>query len=129
MSLFSPRMRFITACILLQAVLLAVLAFNTHRIWAEMVQQENERHIQALSRLLQTSFMPSMVAGNRVRSADLLDSLQATEGIDYLVLLDAHHQVIAARGWDISKKLPADDLSTSAAESIGRLVQRLLRSD
>lgn len=119
---FSPRTRFIVASIALQVALLAALAFNTHRIWTEMVQQENELHVQALSRLLKSSFMPAMVAGNRVKAADLLDSLQAADGIDYLVLLDAHQQVIAARGWDISKKIPQTDLSSGSATTIGRVV-------
>ncbi|WP_051534838.1 EAL domain-containing protein [Deefgea rivuli] len=119
---FSPRSRFIAISVALQVLLLAALAFNAHRIWAEMAQQETELHVQALSRLLKSSFMPAMVAGNRVKAADLLDSLQAADGIDYLVLLDAHQQVIAARGWDVSKKLPPSDVSFESAMAAGRVM-------
>ncbi|MGL4996281.1 MAG: EAL domain-containing protein [Deefgea sp.] len=119
---FSPRTRFIAAFIALQIVLLAVLAFNTHRIWSEMVRQENELQVHALSRLLKSSFIPSMAAGNRVKAADLLNSLQAADGIDYLVLLDADHRVIAARGWDVSKKMPVIDPDQRVDPVNGRLV-------
>ncbi|QZA77156.1 EAL domain-containing protein [Deefgea tanakiae] len=126
---FSPRTRFIAAFSVLQVILLAVLVFNTQRIWSEMVQQENEQHVQSLSRLLKSSFIPSMVAGNRVKAADLLDSLQAADGIEYLVLIDANQRVIAARGWDVSKPMPVIESGMSIAPISGRLIHARLGLD
>ncbi len=124
MRLFSSslRTRFIVAFIALQFVLLTILAFNTHRIWSEMVRQENEQQVQAISRLLKSSFLPAMAAGNRVKAADLLDNLQAAEGIDYLVLFDANQRVIAARGWDTSIKMPAIESGSATGILSAQLV-------
>ena len=116
---FSPRTRFIGALIALQVVLLAILALNTHRIWSEMVRQENEQQVHAISRLLKSSFTPSMATGNRVKAADLLDSLQTADGMDYLVLLDTSQQVIAARGWDVSRKMPTIEPGSMSTPVVG----------
>jgi len=126
---FSPRTRFIVAFCVLQIVLFVVLVVNTQRIWSEIVQQENEQHVQSLSRLLKTAFIPSMVAGNRVKAADLLDSLQTADGIEYLVLLDANHRVIAARGWDVSKPMPVIEPGMLMAPKAGRLMHARLSLD
>ncbi|QKJ66006.1 EAL domain-containing protein [Deefgea piscis] len=107
LSSLSLRSRFILACIAVQALLLLALLCNTHRIWSEMAQEQEAAHVQALSSLLNAVFLPSMIEGDRVKAAEILNHLQLADEIDYLVLLDEQQQMIAARGWDISKKLPA----------------------
>lgn len=106
LSSLSLRSRFILACIVVQALLLLALLCNTHRIWSEMAQQQEAAHIQALSSLLNAVFLPSMIEGDRVKAAEVLNHLQLADEIDYLVLLDEQQQMIAARGWDIAEKLP-----------------------
>lgn len=131
MSLFSlsPRARFITALCVLQFIVFVALILNTQRIWTEITAQEQELQVQSLSRLLKTSFIPSMAAGNRVKAADLLDSLQTSDGIEYLVLFDANQRVIAARGWDVSKPMPVIEPGAVMAQPSGRLIHARLNLD
>ncbi|QLG88789.1 EAL domain-containing protein [Chitinibacter bivalviorum] len=102
----SLRARLIAASILVQCVLLAVLFINTSRIWTDMVQHATEVRIQELSRLLSAAFTTPLATGDLAKAGDLLDGIRSTDGIDYLVLLDEKQQIIAARGWDVSQKLP-----------------------
>ena len=103
----SLRARLILASILLQCTILAVLLFNTSKIWSEMATHATEVRVQELSRLLNAAFATPLSTGNLAQAADLLEGIRTPEGIDYLVLLDNKKQIIAARGWDIAQPLPA----------------------
>lgn len=103
----SLRARLIVAGILVQCVVLAFLLFNTSRIWNDMVAHNTDVRVNELSQLLQAALATPIANGDMAHTSDLLDALRGPEGIDYLVLLDKHHHITAARGWDVSQPLPA----------------------
>ncbi|UXY15140.1 EAL domain-containing protein [Chitiniphilus purpureus] len=102
----SLRTRLIVASILVQCTILAFLLFNTSRIWSEATAETTAVRVQELSRLLNAAFSGPLFNNDFSRAADLIDTIRAPEGIDYLVLLDAQRNVVAARGWDITHPLP-----------------------
>lgn len=102
----SIRARLILASLLVQVMILAVLLFNTSRVWRDMSYESTLGRVQELSRLLNATFSGPLAAGDKGKAADLLDGIRTPEGIDYLVLLDAHGRIVAARGWDMSQALP-----------------------
>lgn len=105
----SLRARLIVASVLVQCAVLAVLLFNTARVWNDVVLRTTEVRIAELSRLLNAAFATSLSMNDYTRAADLLDGIRAPEGIDYLVLLDPRGKIINARGWDIARPLPEAD--------------------
>lgn len=105
----SLRTRFIVASILVQCTVLAVLLFNTHRIWNDMVLRDARERSIELARLLNVAFAAPLAAGDIEKTADLFDGIRTPEGIDYLVLLDETGRIIATRGWDVSRPLPPVD--------------------
>lgn len=100
------RTRLILACVLLQCALLGVSLFSANRIWNETLAQATETRVAELSRLFNMVFAVPLAAGDLARAADLLDAVREPEGIPYLVLLDPQGNIVAARGWDISRPLP-----------------------
>ncbi|GAA5784206.1 hypothetical protein GCM10007860_16860 [Chitiniphilus shinanonensis] len=106
-ALGSLRARLIIASVLVQCTILAFLLFNTSRIWSEATSETTAVRVQELARLLNAAFAGPLSNNDFARATDLIDSIRAPEGIDYLVLLDAQKHVIGARGWDIAQPLPA----------------------
>lgn len=105
----SWRARLILASLLIQGLMLATLLVNTARIWDETARNATEVRISELSRILNITFAPPLANGDIAQAADLLESIRAPEGIDYLVLIDNKGRVLAARGWDLAQSLPPID--------------------
>ncbi|WP_187360071.1 EAL domain-containing protein [Chitinolyticbacter meiyuanensis] len=103
----SLRTRLIVASVLVQCTILAFLLFNTSRIWSETTALSTASRVEELGRLLNAALSGPLANNDFAKAAELIDTLRAPEGIDYLVLYDNRRNVVASRGWDIAQTLPS----------------------
>ncbi|WP_432723804.1 EAL domain-containing protein [Jeongeupia wiesaeckerbachi] len=105
----SLRGRLLTACAVIQLVVLVMVMANTSRIWHDTVRQALGVRINALSQLFNAT-LAQPLARNAADAVQVIDSLQSVDGIRYLVLRRPDGTVIAARGWPAGTPLPEVDV-------------------
>lgn len=105
----SLRSRLILAILLIQSAMLALILWSGEEVVQKNLMEriENRRWEQAI--LLEAALATPMAQADYGAVADVLWAAQASEGIDYLVMLDLDDKIIAAANWDHAQPLPPLD--------------------
>lgn len=102
----SLRARLVLACVLVEAVMLALLVVNNlGEVRKRQVQQATLRAAELLT-LFNASLGPPMAQRDYAALQDVLQLSQSEDSIEYLVLQDNAGKVIASVGWDAGRPLP-----------------------
>ena len=119
----SLRARLVLACVLVEAVMLALLVVNNlGEVRKRQVQQTTLRAAELLT-LFNASLGPPMAQRDYAALQDVLQLSQREGSIEYLVLHDNAGKVIASVGWEAGRPLPRADPADAPAWAEGR--QRL----
>ncbi|BCL76370.1 hypothetical protein JHS3_21060 [Jeongeupia sp. HS-3] len=102
------RGRLLTACVLVQLLVLALVLVNTSRVWHDAARQALGTRVAALSQLFAATLAVPLQT-NPAGTGLLLDTLLSVESIDYLVLTNARGEVVATKGWPLGQALPPPD--------------------
>ena len=118
----SLRGRLILATLLIQPLMLALILWSGEEVVQKNLMEriENRRWEQAI--LLEAALATPMAQADYGAVADVLWAAQASEGIDYLVMLDLQGKILAAANWDHTLALPPvdTDLATVLASRKAR---------
>ena len=105
----SIRGRMLLAAILIEATMLTLLVANSMRLLTSVMTEQAAQHAAQMTPVLKAALVAPLAQQDSATVKAILDECCATEGIDYLAVLDARGKEVALSGWDPARPLPAAD--------------------
>ncbi|MEK6750294.1 MAG: EAL domain-containing protein [Pseudomonadota bacterium] len=96
---YSLRVKLILAAVLVEVVMLTLLVGNSVRLMQSSLTELLETRLGELNKLLSASLATPLVQRDYSTTQEILNSLRAQEGIEYLVLDNATGEHVASSGW------------------------------
>ncbi|MDH4274979.1 MAG: EAL domain-containing protein [Gammaproteobacteria bacterium] len=111
---YSLRVKLILAAVLVEVVMLTLLVGNSVRLMHSSLTELLDTRLGELNKLLSVSLATPLVQRDFATTQEILNSLRAQEGIEYLVLDNASGEHVASSGWSaIPKEHDDPDLLSS----------------
>src|SRR5574343_1778168 len=79
------------------------------RLARDNMGQQAQQHAEQIAPVLRAALVAPMAQFDYATVQAILDESKATEGIDYIAVLDRRGNVAAISGWPIERPLPAPD--------------------
>lgn len=114
----SLRWRMIIGSVLVEAVMLSLLVFNSMRLIERSLTEQFELRLKEVSVLLNAAVGPSMAAQDYAPVHDIFAATRREQGISYLVAWDSRERPVAINGWPDAGTLPAP--TSDLAEALRR---------
>jgi len=110
MKLISPRYSFRSRLLLLaigvELVMLTLLVANSIRLQHEAMSDQTRWQVQQMMPVLNAALMAPLAQRDFATIQAILDESRATEGIEYVVVVDRNNHTVASSGWKNGEKLP-----------------------
>lgn len=113
---FSTRL--ILGVILIEAVMLSALVWNSVRLISSSHEAQLLKNIEAQTRLLAASLQPGLASNDRALLSDALTLLEGNPGIRYVTVTDREGRPMARLG-NPPEKLPEPDTRFASAQRDG----------
>lgn len=111
----SLRGRLILATLLIQPLILGLILWSGEGVVQKSLMERIESRRWEQSILLEAALATPMAQGDYGAVSDVLWAAQASEGIDYLVMVDRQGKRLVSANWDHALPLPTLDANLSSA--------------
>ena len=105
----SLRGRLILATLLIQPLMLGLILWSGEEVVQKNLMERIENRRWEQSILLEAALATPMAQADYGAVSDVLWAAQASEGIDYLVMLDLQGRMLVGANWDSTQALPPPD--------------------
>lgn len=105
----SIRGRMLLAAIVIEATMLTLLVANSLRLLSQEMTEQASSHAAQMTPVLQAALIAPLAQRDFSTVKAILDECSATQGIDYLAVMDSGGKLVAVSGWDMAKPLPPAD--------------------
>ncbi len=103
----SLRVKLLLASLLIQAVMLFVLVYNSVRIIETQLAQQAEVRMRSVELAYKTAVVVPLVARDYSTLRDILEGWLSAEDIVYLAVTDQRGRTLVSVGWPADRPLPA----------------------
>ena len=107
----SLRTRLLLACVLVQAMMLALLIVNGISIMDAKLAERTRIHLEEEKQLLSAALVMPLASGQYQALSEIIGRVRRDDGIVYLVVLDRGGKVVASAGRAAAAPLPAVEAS------------------
>lgn len=121
----SLRWRMIIGSVLVEAVMLSLLVYNSMRLIEHSLTEQVELRLREVSVLLSAAVGPSMAAQDYGPVHDVFAATRREQGISYLVAWDTEGRRVAINGWPDESTLPAPTTDLAEALRLERIDERV----
>jgi len=103
----SVRARFLLAAVVVEAVMLTLLVTNSLRLMNEYLVEQVEQQARQITPILSAATVAPLAQRDYATVQSVLDESLSKKGVQYLVVVDAQNNRVAASGWPADKELPS----------------------
>ena len=121
----SVRARLLLAAIVVEALMLSLLVFNSLRLMNDYLVEQVELHSRQIVPILTAATVAPLGQRDYATVQSVLDESLTQKGVQYLVVVDPQGNRVASSGWPKDQALPEADTDFNVARSTGRPVYHL----
>ncbi len=118
----SVRARLLLAAILVEAVMLTLLVFNSLRLMHDYMAQQVEQHASQITPILTAATVAPMAQSDYATVQSVVNESMSQNGVRYLVVADTQGNRVASGGWPQDQALPEPDKNFTLASELGKSV-------
>jgi signal transduction histidine kinase len=107
----SVRGRLLLAAVAVEATMLTLLVANSLRLLSGHMTEQAAQHAAQMAPVLNAALVAPLAQRDFATLQAILEESRASQGIDYISVLDANGKVAAQSGWPKDKPLPIPDRS------------------
>jgi signal transduction histidine kinase/CheY-like chemotaxis protein len=105
----SVRGRLLLAAVLVEAVMLTLLVFNSLRLMNDYLIEQVQQHSRQIAPVLAAATVAPLAQRDYATVQSVLDESLSQKGVQYLVVEDAQGNRVASAGWPADRSLPVQD--------------------
>jgi len=117
-ALRSVRGRLLAAAVVVEAVMLTLLVSNSLRLTNKYMVEQVEVHARQIVPILTAATIAPLTQRDYATVQSVLDESLSQKGVQYLVVMDAQGNRVAASGWPSDKPLPPADSVINLASKL-----------
>jgi signal transduction histidine kinase/ActR/RegA family two-component response regulator len=121
------RARFLLAAVLVEAVMLTLLVFNSLRLMHDFMTEQVEQQARQITPILVAATVAPLAQSDYATVQSVVNESLSKNGVLYLVVVDTHGQRVASGGWPTSIALPAPDENFELARDRGKATYHVQR--
>ncbi|WP_336899887.1 response regulator [Rhodoferax sp.] len=118
----SVRGRLLLAAVLVEAVMLTLMVFNSLRLMHEYMVEQVAQHSRQITPILIAATVAPLAQRDYATVQSVVNESISQKGVLYLVVDDALGNSVASSGWPQGKTLPAPDKTLELARLLGNPV-------
>ena len=103
------RGRLLLLALFVEACMLVLMIANSLRLLHHFMGEQAQSHSEQIAPVLNAALVAPLAQYDYATVQAVLDESVATQGIDYLIVLDNQGQAVASAGWPIGLPLPTPD--------------------
>jgi signal transduction histidine kinase/CheY-like chemotaxis protein len=118
----SVRARLLLAAVLVEAVMLTLLVFNSLRLVHDFMVEQVEQQARQITPILVAATVAPLAQSDYATVQSVINESLSKNGVLYLVVVDTHGQRVASGGWPAASALPPPDATFQLAKERGKSI-------